>query len=826
MEKQTLRSIKDLEKLYNDCQIIKPFRAERYDAGDEVTYDVTVMLPFKQKNTVRVTLLIEKFVGGGFAGQVYKTRVISVDEADSTLHIGRSYALKIFIPPSRKALFFRNLLYGIGFQGSFQVQCNPSAARAGALWQVFIRRAAALHFNDENAVNNIHGTLVDPVLGSCGEISDWIEGRIWRLEVDDHVDLLARFEKGRSVNRDLLGSPEYRAKKKFMHEFVALLHEMGAHEFARQYEWSTWKSQPNVLKRLATENDPQRGLTAVDFRAGLTLLPFLPLSPGDVKLIHDGIKRKSLVQFDRGDVARLEIFINKREEKFRDLFPLLEELKSCERIYRDSVPDIAHNHIRLLYDKALYKTIFQSAIIGWKARNKIDSLAEEKLRQNIFFFIVFYLLGFIPVLGSFIRNILGIQTSRTHYSNLLKDFQYLKRSLLAGRIENLIRWNRDERVTPETTEKIDRSMLLYMVHLFLSLFPERIHRALSDYRYFIDVIYNTMIKPFRLYTNAELREEWMKEIVSEGERSQILSQGDAKQILSRIHEPYIHKYLQSMAVHILMSPVTRFISIGVAIIFLLSHPEMSRLEAFAIAAGIIALFQVIPISPGSFVRGLYVLLVVVRERNFKDYNIALPLSFLKYIGYFSFPIQMTYRYPTLVRCMVSFLTTRMVGAIPVFGEKGALLEHKVFTLSYNWPLTIRRKFWYRKDLRQAQKTRSWHIAPVALFLGGSYGLIEFLYVFRAGSLPSLFFVVPVLMVFGFLGGALINIGSGGASSLKRVMFAVAGGLAIGIFATVLPYLLDLREFVDIADFITDQIRNSFVVVTFAAFGAALTEFKF
>jgi hypothetical protein len=142
-----------------------------------------------------------------------------------------------------------------------------------------------------------------------------------------------------------------------------------------------------------------------------------------------------------------------------------------------------------------------------------------------------------------------------------------------------------------------------------------------------------------------------------------------------------------------MSPVTHVISFSLAAYFVITHPEMPPAEAYTVAAGIITLFQVIPVSPGSLMRGLYVLYVVIRERNFRDYRIALFLAFFKYIGYLSFPIQMTYRYPTLARFMAGFWATRTVRFMPVFGESGALLEHKVFTLFYNLPLTIRRKLY-------------------------------------------------------------------------------------------------------------------------------------
>jgi hypothetical protein len=173
----------------------------------------------------------------------------------------------------------------------------------------------------------------------------------------------------------------------------------------------------------------------------------------------------------------------------------------------------------------------------------------------------------------------------------------------------------------------------------------------------------------------------------------MISEADAGEILSQVGEPYIHKYLQSLAVHICMSPVTQLISFGLAAYYVITHPEMPRAQAYAVAAGIFALFQVIPVSPGSLMRGLYVLYVVIQERNLKDYSIALFLAFIKYIGYLSFPIQMTYRYPTLACFMAGFWATRAVRFVPVFGESGALLEHKVFTLCYNLPLTIRRKLY-------------------------------------------------------------------------------------------------------------------------------------
>jgi len=204
-----------LEQNFYQQSIHRPMRISRYEPGTEISYDVTTL---QESKKATVTLLIEKFIGGGYAGQVYKVKVtdIQAEKPINEIQIGNFYAIKILIPPSAFAKFFRNMLYLIGFQGPFQLQSNPAAARAGALWQKFIRQAAKIQFGNENTVVNIHATFIDKTLGSCGELSEWIEGRTWQLEVDENMDTLNIWKKGRKVDPQKLGSPEYRSKRKFM----------------------------------------------------------------------------------------------------------------------------------------------------------------------------------------------------------------------------------------------------------------------------------------------------------------------------------------------------------------------------------------------------------------------------------------------------------------------------------------------------------------------------------------------------------------------------------------------------------------------------------
>jgi hypothetical protein len=58
---------------------------------------------------------------------------------------------------------------------------------------------------------------------------------------------------------------------------------------------------------------------------------------------------------------------------------------------------------------------------------------------------------------------------------------------------------------------------------------------------------------------------------------------------------------------------------------------------------------------------------------------------VKYIGYLAFPLQMTTSYPALAQFLAGRWATQAVHIVPVFGEKGALLEHWVFDLFFNLP---------------------------------------------------------------------------------------------------------------------------------------------
>jgi hypothetical protein len=800
---------KNLQNVFEQLGLFRPARISRYEPQTELVYDFE---PVGSGEKAKVKLVIENFIGGGFAGQVYKVKILEVDRPKlcPDLASGKICAMKILIPPSGFAKLFRNLLYWTGFAAPFQLQVNPAAAKAGALWQKFIRRAAKIKFGDENSVVDIFGTFVDEGMGSCGELSEWIEGRTWRLEVDEYVDLLKKWRKNKKVNYQKLGSPEYRAKYSFMHEFVELLHETGAYEFARQYEWTTLKSQPNCLKRLDTRSEPDKSLVAVDFRPGLALLPFFPMSPGDVKLIFQGIRRGSLVQFDRGNLNKLKNFIDNHKEYFSDMQRLFDKLVQTEDIYRNSMPDITHNHIRLLYSGKLWTTIFDSAVVGWKVRDIIDENSFEKLQRSRFKTFIFFLIGLLPILGACLRKFWCHNNWRKHYIGILTSAGYFKKALKGKVIELLTSWHRGGRISQTKAERFLQQpwRILYHLPFLLLIFPG-LHRFLTDWTFAKEKLYFFTVRPVRLYFNAALRRQWLFDMVNQGQKKHILTDEDAQTILSQVDEPFIQKYLVSLVVHLMTMFVSEITWLLVMGYYLLTHPDVPALERAEMVGAILLAFHVLPISPGSLVRGIYTVSLAVRERNFKDYNIALFVSFFKIIGYLAFPIQMTYRYPVLARFMAAHWATDAVHIVPVFGERGALFEHWVFCIFYNWPLTIRRRMRARAVLREKLPRRRWHIIPIA-FLAS----ITLMYFGR-------WHLGPAGVLICLVCGILTTIYCGRASLLKRFVWSAASGFLTAVFYII--WMVFLPNCVPVSIVVGPALWLCFSSTLISVIGAVLTE---
>ncbi len=608
--------------------------------------------------------------------------------------------------------------------------------------------------------------------------------------------------------------PEYRAKRTFMKALVDMMRDLGAGELARQYEWWTLKSQPNALKRLEEEADPAGGLAAVDFRAGMTLLPFLPQCPANFKLIAKGVARGSLVQFDRGDVRKLEAYAAARPGAFGDMAGALRELERADRAYRDSLPDVTHHHVRLLTEPKLWRAIHAAWARSWEIRAMADPAAAKPLRENRFAAALFVLLGLLPLLtpvlfllrfpgrsaglwllwlaplfGPFVRRLWGRGDLRRHCAAVLTKAGYLGRAFRGHGAEALVGWFRAGRVSDRRALAVAERPWRYLLHRPLALLPPGVHRFLTDRAYFKERIRAMFVRPFQLYFKPAVRAQWLRDMIEEGRKNRMLSDADAARILAQVDEPYIQKYLKSLAVHLATLFISETVFLTIAAVYVLGHPEFGWAEGMARAALIVGAFNLLPVSPGSLIRGFYVLGLVVKERNIKDYKLALPVSFFKIIGYLAFPLQMAYRFPELARFMAGHWATEAVHVVPVFGERGAWLEHAVFDAFYNYPLSLGIRIRKRDELAAAKGPRWWAVSLAGLIGAALVTLADFLFVRSAGRVPALKDVWWAVFLAPIAAGFLASLWSRRKRMGKRMAAGIAAGALVGLGYGLINFFL-------------------------------------
>ena len=672
------------------AELLRQHEPMVHEEGEVLTVRARGIYPAVE---AELELELVKAVGGGFAGQVYQTRLVAMRGGDiQGLEQGGLYAVKILRPPSGFSLAFRNLMYNLAFQGPFSAQVSEPAIRAGALWQRLLRRGAALEFGNERAIVEGFATFFDPTLRSWAEISEWVPGRVWQLEIDDRLG--QRWLKDPTVWttwREGVSSPEYLNKQAFMARIVRLFHRMGAPELARQYEWWSCKSQPNALKRLDAGPGPAEGLTAIDFRAGLALLWWLPMSPVDFQLAWRGLLQGKLAQFDRGDLGQLHAFMGQHPEHFTDLEPVYDELVVCERAYRRSLPDVTHHRSRLLLDAELRRDVRSGLIDGWQTLGKLDQAASEKLQSSGLAFFLYFWLGALPVVGKLGRKLWGLTSWRSHVHRALTDGGYLRRTLRVHQLEALVGWHRAERVTSERALSLaERPFRMWLERWTLGFVPGRIHRYLTEPSELWERLVDAVTFPVKLYFRPQFREDWLRDQVQEAKDEGMLDEDEERRLLDNIDDPFIQTYLKCVAVHAATLPVTQVVAVIIAGAYWMfwAPAEASWGESMAVSAGILAFFQATPVSPGSLTRGLYVVYRMIRDRNVKDYWVAGLISFWHYIGYLGFPIQMVARFPGLARFMAGSWATKAAHVIPVFGEKGALIEHLVWDCFFNMPISV------------------------------------------------------------------------------------------------------------------------------------------
>jgi hypothetical protein len=322
----------------------------------------------------------------------------------------------------------------------------------------------------------------------------------------------------------------------------------------------------------------------------------------------------------------------------------------------------------------------------------VDQAKAQRLLHSAGAFWLFYLAGPIPFLGRLLRRGWGDEIYGRHLRNLFTNRAYLKRSLLVFQTQGLLQWHLAGHLDPCGIDFFLRHPLLFgLVRIFPGVLPlpAKAMKFLVDWRYSGEVLKELLSHPVRFYHDRPYRHECLRCDIDAGYEEGLITGEERELLTAQYRDPAIKSYLKGTYVHLATAPVTP-----------LTYLALSAYSAWqtgadlgqSLTAGLAAfgLFSLFPVSPGSLVRGCYVIYLMIRDRSFKKYRLAAALAFWRYISYFSFPIQLAARFPLLTRFTLGRWAIRLAGRIPVFGERGALLQHWAFDLVTNLPLTLAR----------------------------------------------------------------------------------------------------------------------------------------
>jgi hypothetical protein len=315
------------------------------------------------------------------------------------------------------------------------------------------------------------------------------------------------------------------------------------------------------------------------------------------------------------------------------------------------------------------------------------------------------------VVRAFVLRLRGHRQYREHIRRALTGRDYFRRALRAKAAEKLVIWHRTGRVSDERAlALVDRPLRFWLQRFFLGWLPATWHRAMTEPRWVWSLIREKVRYFLQFLRDPPFRERWLLEEVRLGHAEGMLTADEAQRIAGQVKDPYIQKYLRCLAVHLCTVPVTQVVMLVVGALvtsWALVSQDLTWPEAVALGVAAAAVVQLLPISPGSMARGLFVVFLMVKERDIRNYRVAAPVSFLHVIGYLAFPLQMVAHNPALARFLAGRWAKSMVHFVPVFGESGGLLEHGVFDLFFNMPLSVRRRF-------RTYPVRSWTLTIVLL----------------------------------------------------------------------------------------------------------------
>jgi hypothetical protein len=646
--------------------------------------------------------------GSGFAGQVYRAEPEGRIRFDGG-GVVRPVAIKVLKPRSRLKRLFRDLLFQLSFQTSYAPRLREESLRSGLAWQALLRAAAGIELGARSAVARPLGYFWDASLASFAEVHEWVDGRRTHYEADDGL-LLRWLRREPDSTRS-----EIERKRTFMSALVNLCREIGATGLARQYEWYTLVSQANVLARRPPEAgevvNPWSEFVAVDCRPGLAVPFFLPLSPAHLRIIRSGFPNGNLAHFDEVDFGKLAAYLADHQGEFGSLAGLVPRLVEDDRRYRAGLPGLWGFTKRSFFSEEHWRAVKAAAIEDRRRLGHISPSWSWRLNFSPSWFLVFFLLDRLPVLGLPLMRLAFHERYREHLWKYLTSPDYFKNAWEAWRAADLLDWSLEGRVSPERCERLAGSFPIYLFDkALLDWLPAGIQRLFSDAEARVCLARSWFLRPFSLVVSGEEREKWLAEILQEQSARGFLGEDQAMRLAQQAAEPRMQGFLRDTGFMLALEAMAKLLYLALAAFGLATRNFLP----FSLAA-----FS--PVSPSGLVRTAYVLAQllaglpgILRKWDGKlllARMIGLAAAPWRGLGNLFALLEMFAYYSELSLLLGNVFISRMVATVPVLGGPGKLLEYWAFQAAYNFPLSVRRALleypgWMEKGSRERTPERA------------------------------------------------------------------------------------------------------------------------
>ena len=165
------------------------------------------------------------------------------------------------------------------------------------------------------------------------------------------------------------------------------------------------------------------------------------------------------------------------------------------------------------------------------------------------------------------------------------------------------------------------------------------------------------------------------------------------------------------------------------------------------------------------------------------------------------------------------------------------MEHSVFGMFYNWPLTIRRRMGLRAEARRQLKPRRWHAAACAIGGVAVLALCDWLQIHSAVSETLQEIWWPKLGMgqepwwaavgVALAAGSLATMGAGGLGLGRRILLGALSGVAVAVLSAVVHAVMGQGEglAVSAGGFGKLLFWRVFILTIVATLAAVITELK-